>query len=103
MTTITIYSDRPDLGGADIEHGDVGRRYEAIINSPDYLNRNSRYHYKALSEAQALAEALYGETPMNGSQYPTMSFDTATGQAVQRDVMLANGTGVVEEDNKTDF
>lgn len=97
MTTMNFDSSRPDLYAADVEHGELGRRYEEALFSEAYLNPHHRLHNKTVADVRSLAEAIYGDAPIgtgNSQMLPVEGEFAAP--------TVATSEGLADEHNKTD-
>ena len=103
--SFSFRSDRPDLSSADSYFDQPGseaaskvlaRRYEEVINSPEFLDRNHRMHAKAVADARTLAETLYGDAPVGGFAGSGITIDTGTGEVVTSEQLLAQRASVAD-------
>lgn len=98
MSSYVFHSDDPSLHGLDVAHGNFGLHLERLMMSPHYTNRNDPLNMRAMSDVREGMALLYGEGPAKGSAGQTMSFDSATGQIIDRTapaqpVMVPTGGG----------
>lgn len=116
MPMISFNSRHPNDGSADVDHGEIGRRYEQLIANPAYTNSSHRDHYRVVDEAAALAEAMWGSNNLDGGQpFGVFSVNTKTGEPSQHGVStgmhgiqygeltnIADGRGTADEHEVAD-
>ena len=88
MPTYTFNSADPDASALDVDHGPLGLIAERAMNHEAYTNRNHRLHYRAVSDARAALEAIYGDEPANGGQpFCGQTINSATGEVIDSNAL----------------
>jgi hypothetical protein len=102
MGTMTFHSDDPDQQSTDVVNPSSADAYklERMLRLPAYWNANDPLHHRAVSDVRALSARLYGDADAPSGSMPTMSFDTVTGEPIEREFaapMVATGEGQPDE------
>lgn len=84
MTTITFRTDDPSLHALDVDHGAHGLLAEQKMFHPAYWDRNHPLHARCVSDVREHLALIFGEAPVQASAGQTVSFDTTTGQFIDR-------------------